>query len=165
MTDVYVGVGSNVEPRVHLRAAAAGLAERYGLLRLSPVYRNSAVGFEGDDFYNLVIAFETDDPVADVVATLEAIENANGRHRGEEKFAARTLDLDLLLFGDAVGDLGGTQIPRDEITRYDFVLKPLLDLSPELTNPATGQSLAEVWAGFEDGAERLTMIEFAWTPA
>jgi len=162
MTEVYVGVGSNVEPLVHLRAAAAGLAESYGLLRLSPVYRNSAVGFEGDDFYNLVIAFETDEAVTEVVATLEAIENANGRHRGEEKFAARTLDLDLLLFGDVVGEHRGTHVPRDEITRYDFVLKPLLDLSPDLKNPATGQPLAEVWAGFEQGADRLTEIEFAW---
>jgi len=162
MTEVYVGIGSNVEPLVHLRAAAAGLAESYGLLRLSPVYRNSAVGFEGDDFYNLVIAFETDEAVTEVVATLEAIENANGRHRGEEKFAARTLDLDLLLFGDVVGEHRGTHVPRDEITRYDFVLKPLLDLSPDLKNPATGQPLAEVWAGFEQGADRLTEIEFAW---
>jgi len=165
MTEVYIGVGSNVEPLVHLRTAAAGLADSYGLLRLSPVYRNSAVGFEGDDFYNLVIAFETDEPLADVVATLEAIENANGRHRGEEKFAARTLDLDLLLFGDAVGEFAGTQVPRDEITRYDFVLKPLLDLSPELANPATGQALAEVWDGFEQGDERLTRVDFEWTGA
>ena len=102
MTEVYVSVGSNVETELRLRAAAMALADRYGLLRLSPVYRNPAVGFDGDDFLNAVITFTTDDPVADVAAALGAVETANCRQRGETRFAPRTLDLDLLLYGDAV---------------------------------------------------------------
>ena len=165
MTEVYVSVGSNVEPAAHLRAAAVALAERYGLLRLSPVYRNPAVGFEGDDFYNAVIAFSTEDSVAAVTAALDAIEAAHGRRRGEEKFAPRTLDLDLLLYGADVLDSDGLRVPRDEITRYDFVLRPLLDLEPELAHPATGAPLADAWAALEQTPPRLHRVEFLWTPA
>ena len=162
MVEVYVSVGSNVEPELRLRAAAVALADRFGLLRLSPVYRNPAVGFDGDDFLNAVITFTTDDPVADVVAALAAVETANGRRRGEAKFAPRTLDLDLLLYGDAVVTEGPTRLPRDEITCYDFVLRPLLDLEPELAHPATGEPLADAWAALETDAGRLTPVDFEW---
>ena len=165
MPEVYVSVGSNVEPERHLRAAAVALADCYGLLRLSPVYRNRAVGFDGDDFYNAVIAFEADAPVAEVVAELDRIEAANGRRRGEEKFAPRTLDLDLLLYGDAVIEEGALRVPRAEITRYDFVLRPLLDLEPALAHPATGQPLADAWPGLVTTPPRLQRVEFGWTPA
>ena len=53
MTEIYVGVGSNMEPERHLRDALAAMAEAFGVLRLSPVYRNSPVGFDGDDFLNM----------------------------------------------------------------------------------------------------------------
>jgi 2-amino-4-hydroxy-6-hydroxymethyldihydropteridine diphosphokinase len=165
MTDVYVSVGSNVEPERHLRAAAVALADRYGVLRLSPVYRNRAVGFEGEDFYNAVIAFVTDESVAGVVAALDGIEAANGRRRGGEKFAPRTLDLDLILYGDAVIDQDGIRIPRDELTRYDFVLRPLLDLEPGLAHPATGEPLSAVWTRLEQTPPRLHRVDFRWTAA
>jgi 2-amino-4-hydroxy-6-hydroxymethyldihydropteridine diphosphokinase len=165
MPEVYVSVGSNVDPERHLRAAAVALAARYGVLRLSPVYRNRAVGFEGDDFYNAVIAFDTDDAVADVVAELDRIEAANGRRRGGEKFAPRTLDLDLILYGRAVLEQDDIRIPRAEVTRYDFVLRPLLDLEPELRHPATGEALAGVWPALEQTPPRLHPVEFRWTPA
>ena len=109
-----------------------------------------------------MVAFSTDDSVADVVAALAAIEAANGRERGEAKFAPRTLDLDLLLFGDAVVTEGPTRLPRDEITRYDFVLRPLLDLEPELAHPATGEPLADAWAALDADAARLTPVDFEW---
>ena len=162
MPDVYISVGSNVEPQAHLRAAAVALADRYGLLRLSPVYRNAAIGFDGDDFYNFVIAFETDEPIAGVVTKLADIEAAHGRRRGEEKFGPRTLDLDLLLYGDEVAEVGSTRIPREEINHHDFVLKPLLDLAPALTHPATGQPLAEIWADLERDPARLQPVSLSW---
>jgi 2-amino-4-hydroxy-6-hydroxymethyldihydropteridine diphosphokinase len=165
MPEVYVSVGSNVEPDHHLRTAAVALADRFGLLRLSPVYRNRAVGFEGDDFYNAVIVFVTDAPVSEVVAELAGIEAANGRRRGEKKFAPRTLDLDLLLYGDAVIEEVGLRIPRDEITRYDFVLRPLLDLEPDLTDPRTNEPLAEAWPALEQTPARLHRVDFRWGSA
>jgi len=159
MPEVFVGAGSNVAPRRHLGAALRGLAEQFGLLRLSPVYRNSPVGFAGDDFLNLVIAFDTGDPVTEVAAALAAIEAANGRERGAAKFAPRTLDLDLLLYGDLVTDADGIQLPRDEITRYPFVLKPLADLAGERLHPVLGRSYAELWENFD--GERHSLVRVA----
>lgn len=151
MPEVFIGAGSNMAPRRHLAAGLKALAERFGVLRLSPVYRNSPVGFDGADFLNMVIAFDTDDSVEEVAAALAAIEAAHGRTRGEAKFAPRTLDLDLLLYGDLVANAGGLQLPRDEITRYPFVLKPLADLAGEYLHPVLGRSFAELWRQF-DGA-------------
>jgi 2-amino-4-hydroxy-6-hydroxymethyldihydropteridine diphosphokinase len=116
MPEVFVGAGSNVAPERHLAAGLLALAEHFGVLRLSPVYRNSPVGFEGEDFLNMVIGFETDEPVEAVAPTLSAIEAANGRTRTEAKFSPRTLDLDLLLYGDLVSRPEELQLPRDEIT-------------------------------------------------
>jgi 2-amino-4-hydroxy-6-hydroxymethyldihydropteridine diphosphokinase len=159
MPEVFIGAGSNIEPRRHLGAGLRALAERFGILRLSPVYRNSPVGFDGEDFLNMVISFDTDDTVGEVAAALSAIEADNGRTRSEAKFAPRTLDLDLLLYGDFVGEADGVELPRDEITRYSFVLRPLADLAGERLHPALGRSFAELWQSFDDSKHPLTRVE------
>lgn len=155
MVEVFVAAGSNITPRRHLAAGLRALAGRFGVLRLSPVYRNSPVGFDGEDFLNMVVGFETGAPVTEVAAALAAIEAANGRTRAEEKFAPRTLDLDLLLYGDLVTRAGGLELPRDEITRYAFVLKPLADLAGERPHPVLGRSYAALWAEFDGPAHAL----------
>ncbi|MGH8312614.1 MAG: 2-amino-4-hydroxy-6-hydroxymethyldihydropteridine diphosphokinase, partial [Gammaproteobacteria bacterium] len=96
MTAVFVGIGSNVEPERHVRAAVRRLRQRFGTLQISPVYRNPAVGFKGDDFLNLAVAFETAADAGEVHAALDAIELQCGRIRGGARFAPRALDLDLL---------------------------------------------------------------------
>jgi 2-amino-4-hydroxy-6-hydroxymethyldihydropteridine diphosphokinase len=159
MPEVFIGAGSNVEPRRHLGAGLRALAERFGPLRLSPVYRNSPVGFDGDDFLNLVIAFETAEPVEEVAASLAAIEDAHGRSRQGVKFAPRTLDLDLLLYGDLVTVTDGLQLPREEITEYAFVLKPLADLAGEERHPVLGRSYAELWENFDGARHPLIPVE------
>ena len=72
MPEIYVAIGSNVEPERHLRSALVALAEHFGVLRLSPVYRNQPVGFEGDDFLNMVAAFDSDFSFEDIEAEAEA---------------------------------------------------------------------------------------------
>lgn len=159
MPEVFVGAGSNIEPARHLRAALVALADRYGVLRLSPLYRNPSVGFHGEDFLNMVIGFDTDESVESVASCLAAIETANGRARSEARFAPRTLDLDLLLYGDLQDDAGGVTLPRDEILRYAFVLKPLSDLAPDHRHPVTGARFADLWAQFDGGAHPLERVE------
>lgn len=165
MPEVYVAVGSNIEPEKHLRAAVTSLAKRFGLLRLSPVYRNRAVGFEGDDFLNMVIAFETDTEMAAVVGAMEQIEAENGRSRGDAKFAPRTLDLDLLLFGDHEERCGTIEVPRKEIVRYAFILKPLADLAGAMRHPVDGRSFDEIWAAFDKDSHPLDMVGLQWAQA
>ena len=157
--DVYVGAGSNVEPERHLRAACRALREEFGALRLSPVYRTAAVGFDGDDFLNFVLAFRTAQAPETVVEVLERLHDAAGRVRGPNPFSPRTLDLDLLLYGDAVIPDPAVRVPRDDITRYEFVLRPLAEMAPELVHPVNGQRMDELWAGFDERDPSMQRVE------
>ena len=146
MPRIYLSLGSNVDPEANLRRAVASLREHYGELDLSPVYRNAAVGFVGDDFLNLVAGLDSDDSIEAIAARIEAIHAAAGRDRSQARFSSRTLDIDLLTWGDCVTEDGPVVLPRADILRYAFVLKPLADLAPNDRHPQTGQSYAELWA-------------------
>jgi 2-amino-4-hydroxy-6-hydroxymethyldihydropteridine diphosphokinase len=155
MVEVFVGIGSNIEPARHVAEALAALGERFGRLRCSPVYRSKAVGFKGDDFYNLVAAFTTDRNIFAVHDILADIETATGRDRSGPRFAPRRIDLDLLLYGDAVRDPPGPVVPRPEILRYAFVLKPLADLAGERRHPIDGRRFAKLWDAFDAADQPL----------
>jgi len=149
MARAYVSIGSNIDRERNVRSATAELRARYGRLVLSPVYESPAEGFEGDDFYNLVAAFDSDAPPRAIAQALLDIERAHGRERRADGMHSRTLDLDLLLYGDLVLNEPGLRLPREDITRYAFVLKPLADIEPEGRHPETGQSFAALWRRFE----------------
>ena len=159
MTEVFVAIGSNVRPEEHVRRAVKLMRERFGTLRLSPVYRNKAVGFEGDDFLNLVTSFDASLEAAELSAALDDIELRCGRERGAARFAPRTLDLDLLLYGERVD--AAARVPRKEILEYAFVLKPLMDLAAVHRHPATGMTYREHWARFAGEKGGLTAVELA----
>ena len=156
MTRVFAGIGSNVEPERNLQLAVRELAARYGLLRLSPVYRNPAVGFDGPDFLNLVAGFETDETPLQLVSEFERIHDLAGRVRDSEAFSSRPLDIDLLLYGERVAT--EPPLPRADVLDYAFVLKPLSDLEPTLCHPVTGKTYAEHWAGFAADTASLTRV-------
>lgn len=143
-TTVYISIGSNVEPERHVRLGLQALTEQFGPLQCSPIYPTKAVGFDGDDFLNAVIGFQTKVPVDDLRMQLKHIEQHSGRKRGAKKFSARTLDLDILLYGNLIDT--EQNIPRDEITRYAFVLGPLADIAGDATHPELQQTYAELWA-------------------
>ncbi|CAG1769416.1 partial 2-amino-4-hydroxy-6-hydroxymethyldihydropteridine diphosphokinase, partial [uncultured bacterium] len=107
------------------------------------------VGFVGDSFYNLVVGFDSDLEVKNVAKQLRQIELDNGRSRDSQKFSARTLDLDLILYGDLIISDGRLQIPRDEIERYAFVLEPLAEIASNEKHPITGKTYAELWQTFD----------------
>ncbi len=167
---VYVGIGSNIDQEKYIRLAVQYLKASFGSqcqLRLSPVYKTEAVGFDGDDFFNLVACFLTELSPFDVEKQLKKIENQNGRRRDQEKFAARTLDIDLLLYDQDIINEKGISIPRDEIEKYAFVLSPLADLSPDLIHPQTQKNVAEMWQELSQNTEAgaLEKIDFIWTPS
>lgn len=146
MGRAYLSLGSNIEPVRHLRSAFAALRERFGKVRVSPVYRTPAVGFDGDDFLNAAAILETDlDPHA-LNDWLHALEDAHGRDRSGPRFGPRPLDIDIVFYDDLTLDgPGHLQIPRDEL-KHAFVLKPLADLAPDYVHPRIGRSLAALWA-------------------
>ena len=158
VVDVYVSAGSNIAPEENLRRACRELTRRFGPLELSGIYRNPPVGFAGDDFLNLVLRFRTGETPAAVVAELERLHALAGRVRGQERFGSRTLDLDLLLYGDSILSGQGIRVPREDILKYGFVLGPLAELAPALRHPVTGQTMGELWAGFDQARHPLQRV-------
>ena len=98
MARIYIGVGSNIERERYLRAGVQAMGQVFRQLRCSAVYESRAVGFDGDDFYNLVVEADTDLPLEEVMGLLKGIELAHGRAADARKFSSRTLDLDLLSY-------------------------------------------------------------------
>ena len=154
---VYVGLGSNVDRETRLRQAVASLRQAFGEICLSPVYDSDAVGFDGYEFLNLVAGFDTGLTIEEVVDWFREIENQLGRDRSLPKYASRSIDLDILTYGDLVMDRQGIRVPRDEILENAYVLKPLQDLAPSTPHPETGQTYAELWRQMAPTAPRLDL--------
>ena len=152
--DVFVGAGSNIEPRTHLRLGVDLLTKAFHQPRLSSVYQSPPVGFDGDDFLNMVLTFSTLEPVDHVLTTIEGIHQRAGRRR-QDKLASRTLDLDLLSYGQRVD--GPARLPREDLRSYGFVLKPMAELAPGWLHPITGETMADAWARFQC-QHRLTKL-------
>jgi len=161
MTRVCVGIGSNIEPEQNIRDGLTELRRRFGPLTASTVYANAAVGFAGADFLNLAVRFDSDRPVRAVAAALREIEARHQPRVGNAKFVSRALDLDLLLYGDLVLREPGIRVPRDEITRYAFVLRPLAEIAGDRRHPLLGVSFAELWANFDQSRETLRPVTLA----
>jgi len=160
MERVFLSVGSNVERDDNIPRGLVALAERFGPLAVSTIYECPAVGFDGDDFYNLVVAFDSNEPVAEVYAAIHAIEDRFGRDRSAAKFSPRTLDIDLLLYGDRILRDGRLILPRPEIDRVAFVLAPLAELASNRLHPVHGEPYTALWARFEGiGAHELAPVD------
>jgi len=145
MTTVLLSLGSNLRPAEHLHAAVQALRARFGELRVSPAYRTAAVGFDGPDFLNNGVLLETDLALAPLDAWLHALEDAHGRDRSGPRFGDRTLDIDVVFYGDHIVEgPGHLRVPRPEL-KHAFVLKPLADIAPEFVDPVSGRTLAALW--------------------
>ncbi len=151
-TSVFVGIGSNIDKENTIKRAIRALNENFGFLRLSTTYETEAVGFEGPDFFNLVVNFETVLPPVQLADRLRQIEFANGRQDPEERFSPRTLDLDLLLYGDAIINEEDLNVPRKDVTDYPFVLGPLAELVPDLKHPILNITYQELWKAYKNKA-------------
>jgi 2-amino-4-hydroxy-6-hydroxymethyldihydropteridine diphosphokinase len=160
MPKVFIGIGSNIDRERNIRRALERLDRAYGPLTVSRVYESAALGFDGDPFYNLVVAFDTNVPVAEISAYLTRIEDEHGRERRESGLHSRTLDLDLLLYGDRVMDEPGLKLPRPEIEQYAFVLRPLAEIAPNELHPITHESYAQMWRAFDVVGQETLPVDF-----
>ena len=145
---VLLSLGSNQQPEIHLTGCAERLRQ-LGSVRFSPVYRCPAEGFEGEDFLNAAAAFHTSLPLDTLHRLLQQIESDHGRTRSEAKFSDRTLDIDILVYGQSQGNFHTLSLPRKDLLRYPFVLGPCCDLEPDYVHPATGRTLANHWQAMQ----------------
>ena len=166
-TTVYVAAGSNVAPLENLRRALDVLDRHFAPLTVSRAYANAAVGFEGDDFVNLVAGFRTGLTVRQVIERLHAAETACGRERLAPKWAPRAMDLDILLFGDTVCAEPGLTLPRPDLLKRPYMLGPAAEIAPETVHPIERRTLVELWRDMQatQAAHAMRPVELAWKPA
>lgn len=146
MTRAWLSLGSNVEPEKHLRAALAELRARFGAIVVSRAYRFPAVGFDGPDFINLAAGIDSDLEPPALNDWLHALEDRHGRRRDVPRFSNRTLDVDIVLFGERVlKGPGNLELPRPELQRT-FVLQPLAEIAPDAMQPLLHRRIGELWA-------------------
>jgi 2-amino-4-hydroxy-6-hydroxymethyldihydropteridine diphosphokinase len=162
MTAIYLSLGSNVERHKNITAALDALTVLFGALQISTVYESKSVGFDGSNFFNLVVGADTELSVSELSDTLKHIEDANGRKRNGPKFSPRTLDIDILTYGDFVGIEHGIEVPRAEITKNAFVLLPLAEIAAEVLHPQLQKSYRELWSGYDQTSQSLWAIDFEW---
>jgi 2-amino-4-hydroxy-6-hydroxymethyldihydropteridine diphosphokinase len=159
MPHVYVAAGSNIDPERNLELAAAELERAFAPLECSPWYRNRAVGFEGADFVNFVVGFETAESLPRVIARLREIEAHCGRPRDAPKWAPRAMDLDILLYGDLRCEEPGLVLPRPDLLKRAFMLGPLADIAPQLMHPTAGATIGQLWERFDRAAHPLVRVK------
>ncbi|MET0061679.1 MAG: 2-amino-4-hydroxy-6-hydroxymethyldihydropteridine diphosphokinase [Candidatus Thiodiazotropha endolucinida] len=155
----WLSLGSNMAPENHIPRALRDLEALFGELQVSPIYESEAVGLEGDNFHNLVVGIYTDLSPRALVVELRKLEARHGRRRTPDRFASRTLDIDLLTYGDQIIDDGPIQLPRDEIVKYAFVLLPLSDVAGDELHPHSGRTYRQLWEAFDQSDQSLWRVE------
>lgn len=163
--DVFLSLGSNIDRVDNINSCLKSLLQVFGEVSCSPVYESEPVGFEGSHFYNLTVKITTDLSLDALTQTLKGIEDKNGRVRGGKKFSSRTLDIDILTYGDLCGVFGGIELPRPEIFFNAFVLLPMAELAADVIDPKTKQSFSTLWSERKNDIlikQKLWQVDFEW---
>ena len=159
MARVYVSIGSNIDKEKNIPSSVQALQGAFSRLDISKVYETQAVGFNGDDFHNLVVGFDTQLTPKKISQILKKIEEEHGRTRGKEQFESRTLDLDQLLYSDLMMQMDGVNLPHPDILRYNFVLKPLTELAGDFVHPEEGKTIDKLWRASAEN-KKMRIVEY-----
>ncbi len=169
MVDVFIGIGSNIEPQRNIPEALVLLKSNYPSIIFSRIFESEAIGLKGDNFWNLVGKFDSGDfqpndesdpikRVLELTNALKSLENELGRSRNDKRFSARNIDIDILLFGNLQIN-SPIELPRGEILENAYVLWPLAELEPDLKYPGSDKSYREYWREFDKSLQKLEHIE------
>ncbi|MCP1513169.1 MULTISPECIES: 2-amino-4-hydroxy-6-hydroxymethyldihydropteridine diphosphokinase [Pseudomonas] len=159
LTQVYLGLGSNIERERHLRAGLDALAGLLVDIRCSAVFESQPVGIKSGPFFNLVVSAYTDLALMELDRRLKLIEADNGRYAPDRK--GLPLDIDVLLYGELVGNFDGLVLPRAEILKNAFVLWPLSLMAPDRMHPEAGKTMAHLWRDAHID-QVLAPVAFEW---
>ncbi len=154
---VYLNIGSNINKEKNIQSGMMQLQKDYPEIRFSNIYETEAFGFDGESFYNLAAALETELSVNDFEQYLKSIESQHFRERNSEKFSSRTLDIDLLLYDDLILQ-PERDLPRKEILKYPFVLFPLAEIAPNVMHPELNKTIADIARESTLDASELKLI-------
>ncbi|ABL02665.1 2-amino-4-hydroxy-6-hydroxymethyldihydropteridine pyrophosphokinase [Candidatus Ruthia magnifica str. Cm (Calyptogena magnifica)] len=148
MANIHINIGSNQSRRKNLSKAIDTIKAMFENTVFSRVYESKAFGFEGNNFYNIGVNVPTNLTISEVVSIFHKIEDNLGRDRCSSKFSSRLIDLDLILY-DMIIDKSHN-LPRDDILKYNFVLMPLAELSPNLTHPQQHKTYTQLRATMDE---------------
>ena len=143
MQQVFVSIGSNIDPRNNIEEARIILGNLFDCT-FSGLYETKAEGFEGNDFINSVVGFETDLQLIELRDKLKQIEKKMGRTDIQKGMSDRIIDLDIILYGDQVIEDDDFDIPSKDIENYLFVLEPLAEIAGARHHPILNNTYSEM---------------------
>ena len=156
---VFLGLGSNIDPRQNLGKTLEEIQKASRVIALSHVYETSPVGYAKQaPFWNLALAMKDPRSPETLRKWIAGLEKKAGRRHGSNAFGPRTLDVDLLLWGDQSKKYKDFSLPHPDIASKAFVLFPLLEICPNLVHPALGKPLVELAAGFKDPSQKIRQL-------
>ncbi len=142
-TQVFLDIGSNIEREKNIQSCVDELRMAFPDISFSKAYESDALGFDGDPFINLSAALQTRLSYDELKHYLKELEDRHARKRNNDKFIARTLDVDILLFGDLVLQ-PDIDLPRAEILKFPFVLYPLAEIAADVIHPVENKTIGDL---------------------
>lgn len=144
MANIHLNIGSNQNRKHNLSQAILGIQKTFSDSVFSRVYESKSSGFKGRDFYNIGVNATTDLEIKPLIKHLHQIEDKLGRDRSVAKFSSRLIDIDLVLYDNVIDQ--AHNLPRADILKYNFILLPLAELSPDLVHPQQHQTYTQIRA-------------------